>query len=331
MINTSDYYNVYNVLKYKKAFNFFIGGRGIGKTYSALSLPLENKDFRKFLYLRNTEKQLAISQTELGNPFKKINSDKQLNIKFETIQDMSYIKSDEQTIIGYGAALSTFKNLRGIDLSDVNYIIFDEFIEKRKLSYDQFDAFCHCYETINRNRELYGEPPVIVALLSNAQNIASPILAGFNLITEIESMRNGGKNLKIKQNYTISLPSGGRVRQEKYNTALYQMTRGTAFEDESLNNNFAYNDFYGVTYRPLKNYKCICGVNNVYIYAEKNGNRFYCCRSRDSNVPFYNTKQTSILFMRAVGLAIRDAIARGMCEFSDYQVKCEIFQALGLM
>ena len=128
-----------------------IGGRGIGKTYSTISFLMESGE--KFIYLRNTDVQLRESASDFGNPFKRWNLDHGRNIEIHP-EGKHYIISENEEILGYAAALSTFKNLRGVDLSDIRYVFFDEFIERDKIRFDQFSAFANMYETINRNREV---------------------------------------------------------------------------------------------------------------------------------------------------------------------------------
>ena len=66
-------------------------------------------------------------------------------------------------------ALSTFGNLRGVDFSDVDMIFFDEFVPQKNARpiKAEAEAFFNLYETVNRNRELDGRPPVRVLMLSN--------------------------------------------------------------------------------------------------------------------------------------------------------------------
>ena len=59
------------------------------------------------------------------------------------------LNEDEVIEIGYGAALSSFDSLRGVDMSDITIGIFDEFIEKKTLQFDQFRAYDDFYETVN--------------------------------------------------------------------------------------------------------------------------------------------------------------------------------------
>ena len=183
-----------------RPFTFIVGGRGIGKTYSAINTAI-TKYKGAFMYLRNTREQLLESTGVFGNPFKKWAEDHNRFIILESERRHAivneYIGTDpvEKINIGVGANLSTFENLRGVNLENIKFIIFDEFIEDRFLTFDQFKAFLNMYETVNRNRELQGQEPVKVVLLSNAQRLGNPILRGFNLIPVIESMQKSGQKV----------------------------------------------------------------------------------------------------------------------------------------
>ena len=253
-----------------------IGGRGIGKTYSALSFMMETG--RKFLYLRNTDKQMSLCASAFGNPFKKVAGDQGRDVAMKPAGEIYVVKEGED-VIGYGAALSTFENLRGVDLSDVEYVVFDEFIENRKLSFKQGPAFLNLYETINRNRELEGRPPLICILLSNAQRLSNPILAELGLIPVIENMIRTGDRLRITKEYYIELPESS-VSAAKESTALYRLAAGSRYADEALRNEFANDSFFNVGKKPLQEFRPVCAIDGIYIYRHKSGPQWYCCRSR---------------------------------------------------
>ena len=65
-------------------------------------------------------------------------------------------------VVAVGIALSVVANIRGIDFSDYDYILFDEFIpsDGERPIKREFEAFLNFYETVNRNRELEGKPAV---------------------------------------------------------------------------------------------------------------------------------------------------------------------------
>lgn len=328
-INTADY------LKYKRAFTFVLGSRGIGKTYSSLLVPLERPEYRKMLYLRNTQEQLNVCLKDFANPYKRINLDKNYIVKMD--KEMNYAYINDYTLdtmnpdcIGYAAALSTFNNLRSLDMSDVNLILAEEAIQRQTLMYDQFSAFCNMYETVARNRELEGRPPLQCLVISNTQSLDSPLLRGFNLIPRIERMKTRGVGLHIDKDYVIVLTDGGGVTQLKSDTALYRMTTGTGYYEEALQNDFAYDDTTGVGYQNLHAFTPVCQIDSLYIYRKKNMAFYYCCWSRATKIPVYNSKDGLSHFMRAVGMRIRMAIEKGKCSYSDYTAKRDIYKILKL-
>ena len=302
-----------------------IGGRGIGKTYSALSFLLETG--KKFLYLRNTDKQMSLCASAFGNPFKKVASDMDRDITMKAAGEIYAVKEGD-SLIGYGSALSTFENLRGVDLSDVEYVLFDEFIENRKLSFKQGSAFMNLYETINRNRELEGRPPLICILLSNAQRLSNPILADLGLIPIIEDMIRTGARLRITKEYYIELPESS-VSEAKSGTALYRLAAGSRYADEALRNEFANDSFFNVGKKPIQEYRPVCALDGIYIYRHKSGPQWYCCRSR-AEVQEFDSADQGPLFNRLYGIRLRSAFAAGNLYFSEFTIKCELADKLKL-
>lgn len=303
------------------SINIIIGGRGIGKTYSALSYIIE-KD-KPFIYLRNTDVQLKECITSFGNPFKRWNRDHNKDIYFKAEKSHSLIYDPEREDgqpIGYGLALSTFENLRGVDLSDVCYVLFDEFIEKRSLSFRQFECFISFYETVNRNRELLGEDPLQVILLSNSQKLANPILAGYNLIPVIEQMIRTGQQEYRNLALYINLPLSS-VSELKKQTANYQLINGTKVADEALNNAFAFDSFYGIKKRNINEYIPVCQVDDIYLYRHKSKTLLYACHIQAQNIPIFSSRDNLTAFLRSYGRKLFDAASKGYLEYADFVTK----------
>ena len=313
-------------------FTFIVGGRGIGKTYSAEDYCITNYP-GQFLYLRNTGIQLKESCSAFGNPFKRWakdhNRDIAMKMEGEHAIIYEYDEDGAKTLIGYGANLSTFENLRGVDLSDVDIVLFDEFIENRSLGFDQFDAFQHMYETVNRNRELLGEPPLIVLLLSNAQRLGNPILRGYNLIPIIEGMQANNQRSATVGNKRIELPFS-EVSEAKKNTALYQGA-GDLFKEQALNNNFSNDSFTGIKKVNLMEFEPVCSVDDIYIYRHKSKTSFYCCAVPAKGVHKYRSKDNLIVFMRLYGLKLKLLYGTDQLFFSDYSTKVDLMQILNML
>lgn len=315
-----------------RPFNFIIGGRGVGKSYSAIDTCI-NEYPGHFLYLRNTQVQLRESCSAFGNPFKKWSAKNARDIRLKAEGDHAvvyeYDGDGEKTLLGYGAALSVFSNLRSVDLSDVKFILFDEFIEKRSLTFDQYTTFKDMYETVNRNRELEGEPPVYAVMLSNAQRLGNPLLRGYNLIPTIEAMQRTGQRVATVGNKRIELPFS-EVSEAKKHTALYEGETDD-YTDQALNNNFTNDSFTGVKQVNLMEYSPVCSIDNIYIYRHKSNSTFYACSVPAKGVHNYRSRDNQIVFMRLYGLKLKLACGADKIYFSDYSTKVDLLQLLNML
>ena len=164
-----------------------IGARGIGKTYGCLKSLYERGE--KFLYVRRTQTQLDETCIQSLNPYNRIAADCGYTICCERLgkHSVGFYNAergdgDILKAIGepfaVGVALSTFATIRGMSL-DVTTLLFDEVIPERheRPIKEEELAFANALESLNRNRELLGRPPLKVILLSNSNTINSRIIA----------------------------------------------------------------------------------------------------------------------------------------------------------
>lgn len=329
MIDTSLFFNIKEYEKDFRAESFIIGARGIGKTYSSLDYFYKKDEL--FIYMRNTKVQLDECMGDFGNPFKRLNKDKGYNIKIIKEKDHGVItdfsNEEKPKVIGYACDLSTFANLKGVDLSDVNYVYFDEFIEKRKLMFDQFDAFQKMYETVNRNRELLGEEPLKVILTSNSTSLNNPILLGYNLVPLIEGMIKTGQK-KLKTEDKLILMPVSQISELKKDTAHYRNIKGTKAYKEAIENDFAYDSRYGIVKRKIIEYLPLVQIDDVYIYKHKSNGKFYACATQFTNAPVFTTKDNRMAFWRSYGRLLSLACANGSLEYSDFVIKTKLTDIL---
>lgn len=320
------YYDIREKAEKLKPFSIVISGRGVGKTYSAISYIIESE--KPFIYLRNTDVQIKESCTDFGNPFKTWGRDhgRNIYIKMQGKHAVVYerIGDDAPRILGYAASLSTAGNLRGVDLSEVETVLFDEFIERSPLKFPQFDALMNFYETVSRNRELQGREPLKIIMLSNAQKLDNEILHGLGLIPQIEAMTRTGQQDYTSGSVFLSLPRS-EVSEAKKNTAAYIAANKTKFYKEAIENAFANDNFAGIGRRPLVEYVGVCSLDDVYIYRHKSDGSYYCCSSQCANVPAYRSA-LPFMFIRFIVPRIARAYAREKLYFSDFVVKSKIIQ-----
>lgn len=320
------WYNIRAERRRWKPLNIIISSRGIGKTYSTL-LYLVEECSGEFLYLRNTDVQIKTCSSEFGNPFKAINKNTGREIWIKGRKECGYIYEGE-TLRGYASALSTFENMRGVDLSGVTDVIFDEFIEKAPLRFDQFSAFLNFYETVNRNRELTGGEPLRVFMLSNAQRLSSPILAGFGLIPTIEEMIKTRQTNYSTKEIWLSLPRS-EVSEAKKKSVLYQAANGTRYYSEAIENKFANDSFSGISKRNLNEYKPICSIDGYYIYKHKSDGSIYICTIPGSVQNHYDSRINSILLLRGLYPQLALAYAEERLFFDSFTTRTYIIDLIG--
>lgn len=314
-----------------RAFNIVIASRGVGKTYSALDYAINDAP-GKFIYMRNKKEEILACATEFGNPFKAWNENNGRNIYMKNARECAYVMEDDPegnpAVLGYGVALSTFSNLRGVDLSDVTDIIFDEAISKERLYYDQFNAFVNMYETINRNRELMERDPLRVFIFSNAQKLYSPILAGLGLIPIIENMtRTGQKNYSTREIW-ISLPES-EVSEAKKDTVLYRAARKSRYYSEAIENKFSNDSFYGIRNKiRIVEYTPIAKLDDMYLWRHKSDGSLYVCSIPAINIPEYDSKVNTIILMRSLYVELATSYATGRLFFSDFQIKSKLLDII---
>lgn len=334
-----------NIFDYKdEAFpiQIFIGGRGTGKTYSALSGALDGKCKGKFIYMRRTGEDLELlldtDKGEGANPFKKINKNTQRNVGLRKISKKlagiynREIGDDNKLVhvgepLGYGLALSTVASIRSIDFSDVTDWFYDEFIKEKhvkKIS-GECEALFNAYETINRNRELEGDPPVFLWMMANSNDIYNPIFIGLGIVSDIEKMlRKGDKNKYYPdRGLAVHLLEGeSEYIEAKKRTALYRLTKGTDYYDMALENKFAYNDFSLITQRRITGYRPVCCIDDFCIWSKKGEVEYYCsyattkCDSFNSSLP-----QDVISFRQRYGCRIQPYFSTGKLLFESYEIK----------
>lgn len=314
------------------------GGRGTGKTYGALKMVVDRKI--QFIYLRRTQAVVDLLGAPERHIFKSLDSDTDDTImpfsmdkytsgfwRTETDDNGKAIKIGP--CLGYMAALSTFANLRGFDGSDIELVIYDEFIPEKheKRLKNEFDALLNAYETINRNRELQGRPPLRMLCLSNANDIANPIFIGLDLV-------NRSVRMKRKQIDVYEDPSRGiglyftdrsPISERKADTALYRLTKGSAFADMALKNDFSRDKTStAIRARDLRELRPIVAIGDLCIYQGKGDGFLYACTHISGNPERY-------LYTAGDAARFRHRYGWISIAYLNRQIECEDYLAENLL
>lgn len=278
------YLNIDYCLKFKCPFTFIIGGRGTGKTFGAQLSCINNNKI--YMLMRRTQAQADLISKPDFSPVNPVLDHLRRYAKIQSASKYNGIiyssdSLDENAVYilhGFTSALSTFSNLRGFDGSNIDILIFDEFIPERheRALKNEADAFFNVYETINRNRELSGKQPLTALCLSNSNSLDSPILAALNLVKVLERMQTKGQSEYInkEKGIAIFLLYNSPISQRKSVTALYRATVNTDFSKMALENAFAYDDMTDVKSISLNSgWKLFARFGDMFFYTK--GGKWY--------------------------------------------------------
>ena len=321
------YVDIKRILDYKMPFNFIVGGRGTGKTYGALKHVYENNI--RFMLMRRTQAQCDLINKPEFNPFKALAHDFELDIAVKSISKYNSMlieeSEDDFKILGYTCALSTIANMRGFDASDVELLLYDEFIPERheRQLKNEGSAFLNAYETINRNRELQGHDPLQVLCLANAFNMANAIFLELGLVGITERMIQKDNNFYLNKDkgILIVLLNESKISDQKRETALYKIAGGS-YTEMALSNDFAYNDADGIITQNLKEYSLMCSVGEISIYKHKSDRQYYISEHKTGTADEFNSDDVGLKrYRKKYGLRLFSAHMKNKIKFESMLTK----------
>lgn len=300
------YYDIkYDFASFPDAWCYLIWSqRAGGKTYSTLRYMIENK--KKFVFLKRTKDDIDLLCAHKKNvnfdlsPFVPLNRDFGWNIKPLKIQKgiAGFYQSNEDgepfgDPVGYCVALSAASDVKGFDLSECDYLIFDEFIPKAYeiVKRNEGDALLDIYMTISRDRIKRGRGELKLICLANATSINNPTFNILDVTDVAADMDIFEKEFVYQDERKILLHKimGIDADAEEKSGIEVAMT-GTAWADMSFGGSFAYDDFSSVKHQRMKGYapyvSYIYKKKQVFIY-QKDG-YFYANFSKNNKCPVFN-------------------------------------------
>ena len=320
----SGYLNFKYILGLDVPFIFIVGGRGTGKTYGALKFAHDSK--KRFMFMRRTQKQIKMLKKPAFNPFKKLSENEHLNIDMVSSDEVTIILEhleEYEEILGYACAVSDIANMRGIDASDVDLLIYDEFIPlaNERVQRGEETGFLDIYESISRNRELDGNKPLQVLALANSNEMANPIFMELNLVRVGEQMKRKGKDLYIDANRGVAIIylDKSPISEKKKETALYKLLGETSnYAKMSLDNEFVIEDEELIKSRPIKEFKPLVNIGELYIYKHKSKKEYYGTSFKSGACQYINADSKGCEKFRKKYVNLWYAYVDGRFLFEDY-------------
>lgn len=323
-LKKSGWLDIDSILKSKQKIVFCIGARGIGKSYSAFKWMIEHR--KKFVLLRRTQTESDLQANTITSSLVKNLNDAGVNYSFGKASDkVGIVYIDDEPMI-YTCALSTFSSVRGINMDDVEYLIFDEFIKEphvKKIKAEGF-AFMNLIESINRNRFKEGKEEINILCLANSMDIANDTFMQFDLVNVAERMIEAGEEVYINGDILLIIAQNSPISKQKEKTLLYR-NAGEEFSAMAIKNKFILNDFTYIQKKNLREYKILLNVGDLYLYRHKHFNEYYVCFTKAITKRIYKSSNADLERFRRAEWRYYQKYLDGYIYFQSYKA-CALFE-----
>lgn len=297
-----------SLLPHLSTYSWMWGGRGIGKTYGCLE-QFRLLQPKKFILMRRTQPQINMLWKPIFNPFKQLDANHHINtcivkdgdvgVFYDGMIDESGEVKPYGKPLGFAVALSTLHNLRGIDLSDVEVVIYDEFIPEahaKNIIRNEYDCFLNAMETIDHSRQLIGRPPVQFIGLTNSNQLGNAYFLGLGVIRIVQKMIDTRREIWTNDDRGLMLLQvlNSPISEKKKTTALYKLAGDSAFTDMSLGNEYTSDVCSHPGTFPLQELKPMCVVGEICIYEHKSRPVYYVTSHVSGSPVKYGSDDTSL-------------------------------------
>ena len=221
------WYDIGKTLTYNCLFNFVIGNRGCGKTYSAKkrAIKLFLEKGHQFVYLRRYKEELDETAESYFNDIILNGEFPDAVIEYRSGQ---YFVNDQ--LAGYAMALTKAKDYKSISYPLVYFIIFDEFLIEdngyARYLKNEVKQFLNFYMSIDRYRGC------TVFFLANSVSMINPYTLYWNLTIPY------GSNIARRGDVLLQLVQDEEFIQERKQTRFGKLIAGTDFEQYAIENKF---------------------------------------------------------------------------------------------
>lgn len=335
---SSGYFNCWEMIqKNREHFNIFIiiGGRRLGKTYSVLNGVIEDK--AQHMYVRRTDSDLEECLTMKKNPYRVLNKDKNIDIRLlakgKETNIVLYEDDEIKEFLGIASSVSTSGAVRGAFLEDIEYLIYDEFINLKPvntLKKKEGNLFLDLYDTANNDRDLRGAPPLTAILLSNANTVDDGLIRTLKLGNVIYDMVTKNQTYYAdydRKIYIAMLPNDNVITNKRKTGAIGKLTQDTTYSKMAMDNSFT-DSYFGDIIEKINyhEYTPLCSLNNIYFYSHKHDGHVFVSY-RKANCKNYTT-HTIRKFKRDYGMRIGSQYESGRMRYQNYDIKLDVINLI---
>lgn len=275
-IDKSLFYDKTPCLSYNSLFNFVLGGRGVGKTFSFKEWAIKS-DYQTVWVRRYRE---DIEKLTMGNKFISdlIAEGKLDGLDIKLDNNVLWVNGEEKVFF---IPLSTARRVKSQSFAGVDKIIFDELLEETRTKYlkDEVNLFLNLYETVARLRE------VRVFFLSNKATFVNPYFTFWGITPFTQRFKKFGSDILV-ENY-----QNKEFSDYKKNTRFGKLIAGSRFADYIIDNECWLDDNAFIKKRETDSkFKANIRYNGVMIGLWLGHNGFYCTKEINKDYRTYTPR-----------------------------------------
>lgn len=323
-INNAIYYSNHELLTRNALFNFIIGERGNGKTYSFKKWSIDDflKNKNEFVWIRRYDTELD----DIGLFFNDIRNQYPTH-EFEVKGGCFYI---DKKVAGYYFPLSKAITKKSIPYPNVTKIIFDEFIiDKGSYHYlpKEVDLFLEVVETISRLRD------VRCFLIANSISEINPYFTYFNLRCEGRFTKFG--DILVEKTQSL------HYREVKRNTRFGKIINNTDYGRYAIDNEFIRDNHEFIEKKPenAKNlFNIVVNKKTLGIWADSRNTKIYASFKYNPSLVTLSLTTDDMrpnMFLlkgRSYNLTLlKNAITYGFLYYESFKVKAQMLDVIKLI
>jgi hypothetical protein len=329
----SIYYSPAPLLSQKCIFNYVVGNRGGGKSFSGKVLGIKRfkKKGKQFIYLRRYQTELDAITDYFADVRFMFPED-----KLEQKADKLYINDE---LAGYMIALSKTPSLKSNPYPLVTTIVFDEFIiDKGRLTYlkNEPQLLEEFYDTVDRSRD-----EVVVLCFGNAISIVNPHFVYFGVYPDLNKRFTKDKQKSV----CIEFYFNEEFIAKKKNTRFGQSISGRDYGNYNFYNKLLRDSDSFIQARPstanYKLYQFVLDGQKYSLWQDTKQQCFYIDNSYENNFGYYRTyvlnpnemvdNDNSMILLKknnATRERIQVWLERGDLYFNNQTTKQKFFEIL---